>query len=344
MRPNRRDNCFDFLRFMFAFNVVLGHFIVITQFPQVEMFAPVFNTYVSVTGFFVISGFLIIQSYLGSTSLGSYFEKRARRLLPAYMLVVAVCAVFMVFLSTLPAADYFGSKELYKYLGANLSFLNFLHPCLPGVFESEVFDCSVNPALWTIKIEVAFYICIPLIAYIIKKSNKPWVVLLVIYVLAVAYRNGFLWLAKQSGEGKYDVVAHQLPGFLSYFASGMALYYYKDLFLQKKNLLVPIALAVYVAERLLHIEYLTPAAYAVMIIWFAYSVKWLNNFGKYGDISYGIYIYHAPLLKTLCAVGLLSAGNVWMGLPVYLLCVMAVAALSWHLLEKRVIRAGRRHA
>ena len=68
----KRDNCFDFLRFIFAFNVVLGHLTVIALFPQLQQYHFLFNTYLSVTGFFVISGFLIAQSYERS-SLKSYF-------------------------------------------------------------------------------------------------------------------------------------------------------------------------------------------------------------------------------------------------------------------------------
>lgn len=130
------DNCFDFLRFLFASIVMIGHLIVITELPQLQGLYPYFDTYISITGFFVISGFLITQSYMRSQSVSSYFLKRAKRLLPAYVLVVVVCAAGLAGLSAYSPAEYYTDPGLYRYLIANLSFLNFVHPCLPGCLRA----------------------------------------------------------------------------------------------------------------------------------------------------------------------------------------------------------------
>ena len=184
----RRDNCFDFLRFIFALNVVLGHLTVIALIPELHQYSGWFNTSLSVTGFFVISGFLIAQSYERS-SLKSYFIKRARRLLPAYLFVIVSCALGLSALSELPVKEYFSSADFWEYMGANLSFMNFLHPWLPGVFNSPlIIDNSVNPALWTLKVEIGFYLIIPLLMIWLRKSKRPWIALAIIYALAVLYR------------------------------------------------------------------------------------------------------------------------------------------------------------
>lgn len=331
-----RDNCFDFLRFLFAFVVVIRHLIDITGVEPLQCLAPYFQTYISVTGFFVISGFLITQSYMRST-VKQYFVKRAKRLLPAYLLIVSVSAVGLSALSSLSLHDYFCSSGLWQYLGAQLTFLNFLHPCLPGVFESDVFDCSVNPALWTLKIEVAFYICVPLIVWLLGKTKRKWAVLAVIYVLSVCYRNGLHWYANLTDRHSFVVLARQLPGFLSYFSAGMLCYFYKDWFLAHKNRLILPALAVFLAERYFDVEWLMPLAFGVTVIWAAYSLPRLNNFAKAGDISYGIYIYHAPLIKTAYTLGLFSVMNAWAASAVIILTVVVLGLLSWHLLEKPIL-------
>lgn len=333
-----RDNCFDFLRFFFAFNVVLGHLTVIAVIPALQAYSFLFNTYLSVTGFFVISGFLIAQSYERS-SLRNYFIKRAKRLLPAYIFVILVCAFSLVLLSTLSAKDYFLSPDLWEYLGANLCFLNFLHPSLPGVFDSPLInDSSVNPALWTLKIEVGFYLILPLLILWLRRNKRPWLIVLLIYLLAIIYRNGLNALGDYSHNSFYIFLARQLPGFMSYFCVGICTFLYKDRFLLYKNYLILPAILVFALEYHFGVEIFTPLAWGIIVLWAAYSLKGLNNFAKYGDISYGIYIYHAPILKTLLTLGVFTRIGVWPASALYILSVVSVSLCSWHLLEKRVLK------
>ena len=339
----RRDNCFDFLRFLFAFNVVLGHLTVIAMVPELEQYCGWFDTGLSVTGFFVISGFLIAQSYERST-LRSYFMKRAKRLLPAYWLVVIGCAIGLSALSTLPIKDYFCSLDTWEYLGANLCFANFLHPSLPGVFDNPLInDTSVNPALWTLKVEVGFYLIIPLLMYGLRKSKKEWIWLLIIYFCAVVYRNVLNYLGDVREVKMYIFLGRQLPGWMSYFAAGMAAYIYKDYFLRYKwHLLIP-ALLVFGIEYYLEWEILTPLAWGIIVLWAAYSLPALNNFAKYGDISYGIYIYHGPLVKILLTIGCFTAFSIPAASMMYIASVILVGLLSWHMLEKRVLQRKEGH-
>ncbi len=334
----QRDNCFDFLRFLFAFVVLLGHLVCISQLPALQPLLPVFNTYISITGFFVISGYLITQSYLRSSSLKSYFVKRAKRLLPAYYLIVISCALGLFFLSSYDAATYFTHPQWGKYLLANLSFLNFLQPCLPGVFESDVYDCSVNPALWTLKIEVAFYLCVPLIIWLVRKVKRSWIVLLVIYILSICYRNGLHWYASYADRYIFIILARQLPGFMSYFAVGMLFCLYRDWFIQHKNKLILPALAVALLEAYLSWEWLLPLAFGIVVLWCAYSLPALNHFARFGDISYGLYIYHAPLIKMLYTLGFFTVLNPWLASSIFVLIVVAAALLSWHGMEKRILQ------
>ncbi len=90
-------NNFDFLRFAFALIVVFSHVIDLSLAPNLQFLKPFFDTHISVTGFFVISGCLISASYMRSSSISSYFEKRARRLLPAYFLVIILSVLVLSF-------------------------------------------------------------------------------------------------------------------------------------------------------------------------------------------------------------------------------------------------------
>ncbi len=335
---HKRDNCFDFLRFLFALIVVVGHLIVLTDIPQWQPYKVLFNTTISVTGFFVISGFLITQSYTCSSSLSNYFTKRIKRLLPAYYIVVLVCAISLVGLSTYTPQEYFTHPQWLRYLLANMSFMNFLQPCLPGVFENNPAMCAVNGALWTLKIEVMFYLLLPLIIWGLHKVTKKWIILSILYVLSVLYNNILLELYQQSGINMFEILARQLPGYLSYFIVGMAIYYYKPWFVEHKNILIIPALLITCFEWYMAFDWLLPFAFGIVVLWNAFSIPVLNKFGRHGDISYGIYIYHCPIIQTFIALGIFSFMNLWLGAMLTIILILALGFLSWHGIEKRILK------
>lgn len=143
------DNRFDFLRLVFASTVFAYHLMFLALSPGERLengFAEL--SLLAVQGFFVVSGALVYGSLQRSGNLGSYTEKRIRRLYPAYAVIVLVPALYALFKTG-------AIVDVGRYLGANLIFLNFLEPNLPGLFEGQV-EPTVNGSLWTLKIEVMF--------------------------------------------------------------------------------------------------------------------------------------------------------------------------------------------
>lgn len=297
-----------------------------------------FDSYIAICGFFVISGFLVTKSFLSSKNVYAYFVKRAKRLLPAYYTVILLCALVLSLLSSFAFSSYFSNSGLYQYLFANLTFLNFLHPTLPGVFSGH-FIPAVDGALWTIKVEVGFYIILPFIILFTNKWHsfkKGWAFLIILYALSILFRQVFIYFGEQSNNILFINLSHQLPGFLSYFLSGSILFVCYDFFLKKKNLILLIALPVFLLERHFDWEILRPLALGCMVIYAAFSFSFLNSFGKYGDISYGIYIFHFPIIQALIVCNFYST-NPLISFLLTILIVCMVGLLSWHLIEKRFL-------
>ena len=200
----KHENNFDFLRILFSLFVVLGHTIILSKQPEFhnDFFAAMPNY--SVFAFYVISGFLVFSSYARLQNVKTYFRHRAKRLLPAYWTVVVFFAVFLYFFND-GNKPYF-SGEWAEYLGANLVFMNFLKPCIPGVFTGNT-ECAVNGALWTIKVEIMFYLFLPILFHFIKNLSlkKKNVVLISLYFLSILY---FHFAAEHWGY----TMAKQLPG------------------------------------------------------------------------------------------------------------------------------------
>lgn len=336
-----RNNNFDFLRFYFAFIVLIAHLIVLSGVGSLQKLLPYFSSYISVTAFFIISGFLITNSYLRSGSLKSYFKKRAARLLPAYLVVIILSSFCFSVFSTYSPTEYFTNPQFYKYLLANLTFQNYIEPCLPGVFLSKTPTCVVNAALWTLKIEVAFYITLPIIIAIIGKLKRRFLVLISIYILSVVYKAMFEYLGYYLQIDMLTFLSRQLPGFLSYFIAGMLIYFSVDLFHKYKTILFFFGLIVFVVERHFGLELLSPFALALIVFYVAFSFDWLNNFAKHGDISYGIYIYHFPIMNVAVEMGLFQYFNPLFALLIVIVCIFMISYFSWHFLESKILKKVR---
>ena len=78
-----------------------------------------------VKGFFIISGFLVMFSFLRTPNTRIFFRKRIQRIMPAYSLTILLCALIGLFLTSLSCWEYLTSSSLYTYLICNLLTFNF---------------------------------------------------------------------------------------------------------------------------------------------------------------------------------------------------------------------------
>jgi peptidoglycan/LPS O-acetylase OafA/YrhL len=325
-------NCFDFLRFFFAANILLAHLCELSQSKNLEFLSNFSNSNIAVKGFFVISGFLVAKSFTNTPSLKEYFLKRAKRILPAYIAVLLLSAIVFAFFSRFSFSECITDINVYKYLGWNSIFLNFMHPCLPGLFENNLM-CAVNGALWTLKVEEGFYIVLPIIFYVLVKSKKPFLILGSLYILSLLY-----WFGMDFYLNK-PLLAKQLPGYLVYFVTGIFLFLNFDFVQQNKNkLLIAAILFLSISYFLIFkIDFFYPAAFGTIVIISAYSLPFLNNFGKYGDFTYGLYIYHFPIIQLFRQYDLFEKYNPLLMAICVILITLFFAIFSWFFIEKRFL-------
>jgi peptidoglycan/LPS O-acetylase OafA/YrhL len=326
------NNNFDLIRMVFALTVCLVHASQLSGYAELGKIAGFLSSSLAVKGFFVVSGFLIFMSFDRSSSTYSYMIKRLRRIYPAYFTVVLLCSFLLFFISTKSFGEYFSIQWL-KYLVTNLVFLNFLQPTLPGVFETNIMT-AVNGALWTLKIEVAFYLCVPVFVFLFKKFTfvKSF---LAIYGLSVLYGFFFTEIARNTGSDSYLELSRQLPGQMCYFITGGFFYYYLELFERKSFYFFGAAVLILFLSRFYPLFFLEPFALATIVIFFSLFF-YVGNFGKYGDFSYGVYILHFPILQIFLQFGI-SKQDPWLFLFLILLALIFGAYLMWNLVEKRFL-------
>ena len=333
--PRLQANNFDLLRLLFAGTVCLVHVQTLSGFSQLDVVTRILSAAVAVKAFFVVSGFLIFMSFERSSSLSTYARKRIRRIYPAYFTVVMLCALCLVTVSSAGITEYF-SVAWAKYVVANLLFLNFLQPTLPGVFATHLIP-EVNGALWTLKIEVMFYLSVPLFVYLFRRFS-PLSVILVTYCLSIVYAMLMTASAERTGSEFYVQLGRQLPGQLSYFMAGAFFYYFLPFFERSRICFLLFAAIALVANAAHPMPFLEPFALATLVAFFGLFL-YCGNFGKYGDFSYGVYILHVPIIQLLLTSGWF-AESPWLLLGATVLSTTICAVAMWHLVEKRFLFRG----
>jgi peptidoglycan/LPS O-acetylase OafA/YrhL len=341
-RGNFSRNNLDCLRLILASIVALSHLCLLADISVLSYFNKYLSPQFAVKSFFVISGLLIYRSYTYSSSINSYLKKRIRRIYPAYFTVVTLAAIALCPLSILPPPQYFGIG-FWKYLGANLLFLNFLAPSLPGVFLSNNIQ-AVNGALWTLKIEVAFYLLVPImhslcVRYGIKKVMGS------IFCFSCVWKYGFALLTAlyhspgiyslDSSRSIFSQLEVQLPGQLVYFTAGILIFLYFDTLKLYFRSIFCLTVCLFFLDH-----WFTGGVFDVLwisgIVFVFGFWRYLGNFTKFGDFSYGVYIVHFPILQTLAACGFAK-----IGVPIFLfvsvLLIVFASLLMWNLVEKRFL-------
>ncbi len=171
--------------------------------------------FLAVDLFFVLSAFVLCLPAAVSGRFGSwsdYAVRRAARIVPAYYAALATALIFFHALAG-PVAD--RRPPTLEAVLAHLTFLQVEARLIPGYNGALGF--RVDPVLWTMSVEVAFYVVLPLIA--IGFLRRPVLWLFVAFAGTVALRALALGLADSATA---DRLLSLPPMFAADFAAGMA--------------------------------------------------------------------------------------------------------------------------
>jgi peptidoglycan/LPS O-acetylase OafA/YrhL len=332
-------NNFDLLRLFLAFSVCFAH---LGEVSGVSAFLPLadyFYSGIAVDCFFVVSGFLIFRSFDRSSSIFSYLNKRVRRIYPAYLTVVLAAALLLPLLFSNAVTDILFSQEWLRYLFSNLAFLNFLQPDINGIFSSNPLQV-INPPLWTIKVEVMFYLSVPLV-FLLLKGKRQWLPLCCLYAASIAYSFWFLAMHASTGLDIYLKFEKQLPGQLSFFLSGGGLYLYYSLFKKywKFFLIGATAILILSSQNSIIAQLFYPISLAILVIFVALIFPYVGNWGKFGDMSYGVYIYHFPIIQIFTTLSLFET-RPWLAFSALLATILVTSFLSYRYIERPFLKCS----
>ncbi|CAN0622186.1 exopolysaccharide production protein ExoZ [Burkholderia multivorans] len=320
-----KENNFDCLRLLAAFLVLFSHQFNLMGLPEpisIGGFQGLGGLGVAI--FFSISGYLVCQSWERDPSFIRFSAKRLLRILPGLCVVTVLCAcVLGPALTTLPEREYFASAK----------FWNFFHTIklvavsyeLPGLFQTNHIQ-AVNGSLWTLPIEARCYLLLALVG-LLGILRRRWLFLMLVVAFAV-----YIFILK---DAQHAVNRKYNYEYGTFFFVGAGLYLFRARWAAKAtSVLIGVAIlaAVLAACGMGYVGMLITVPPFAIALGTA-SFPYIRRAGRFGDISYGLYIYAFPVQQTLIWSARHSLG-VWPMLALSTVCTTLCGFASWHFVER----------
>ncbi|HRH65313.1 MAG TPA: acyltransferase [Bacteroidia bacterium] len=326
-----RLNNYDLLRILAAIQVVISHGFHHLGLDKSSLFFRLIEYFPGVPVFFTISGFLISASFEKNPELKNYFTNRALRIFPGLW----VCILFSILTSAIVGHVNFLNPVTLPWLIGQFSFVQFFNPDFLRGYGTGV----LNGSLWTITVELQFYILLPLLYLVMNRIKSGnifiWFMLAIFFALAVVLdslpftetQNKFLAVTFLPHYYMFlaGMLLQRLNVFSSHFISGQGIFWML-LFLLYCVFVPDFGMKPFIGKLIL----------AVLTIAVAYTLPGLSKkILKGNDWSYGTYIYHMPVMNIIVEKGM--TGN-YLVFIYALLATLTLAGLSWKRVEEKFIR------
>ena len=297
--------------------------------------------------FFVLTGFLLYRAWVRSALTGrpaaataTYAVHRFGRIVPAYWLAIVGSALLLYPLTgspgvNLPPVDLL---PLYFVFAQNFSPQTLLR---------------LNPPMWTLAVEATYYVVLPLFGWLAVRSGSSRGRQLLVPTLLLVFGVVFNYFLAQQAAAPLGW-SKSLLAMLPYFAAGMlaaVLIEARVPSARAARLLLAAGVLLVAADLFIHLEAFEivrvirdlPAAlgFALIVATAAArppaALEW-RPLVWVGAVSYGLYLWHVPVLLVLRANGLLPLtplGATLVGLPISLLLgwaslkLVEMPAMAW---------------
>tara|TARA_R110000751_G_scaffold146094_7_gene249844 strand:- start:75061 stop:76956 length:1896 start_codon:yes stop_codon:yes gene_type:complete len=298
--------------------------------------------YVGVDVFFVISGYLITTLLVDDIeqkkfSLLKFYERRARRILPALFFIMLLCIPF-AWMWMLPSQFEDFSKSL---VATSFFASNILFGQNKGYFASETAE---EPLLhtWSLAVEEQYYVLFPIFLFLVWRYGKNHLFWLMAVLAAASLLLGE-WGWRHDPSGIFYLAPARIWEF---FAGSLAAFIVRKNGVQNNNTAALLGLVAVIASFVSFdtktpfpgIYTLLPVAGTVLLIVYANSETWIGRLlanpvpVRLGLVSYSAYLWHQPLFA-FTRIRLLEE-PAWQ----LMLCLSAVsfalAGMTWKFIEQ----------
>jgi peptidoglycan/LPS O-acetylase OafA/YrhL len=335
----RFQNNYDFLRLFAAFCIIFYHSFSLlnkaTNEPLGQFTKGRLNfSLIGLSIFFCISGFLIAKSAARSPGIINYLWKRLLRIQPLLIVTCILTVLICVFFTNLSVKDYFLNGNSWSYF-RNIMPVFGLQFTLPGVFVHNIAENGVNGSLWTLILEERLYIIMCGI-FLLRKKNSIYFVLFISILNLFYLGNRFFF------DGEMVTYFSSFPFFYALlFLNSASLYFLKINFSNSLFSFILISLTVFIIGVLFpSLNFLHLYSIPLLVNSVAQIKGKTNHAGKYGDFTYGIYVFSFPVQQMFIASGI-GQQSPYILFIYTVLIVFPMAVLSWNLVEKKFLQLKR---
>ncbi len=338
---NNRDNNFNLIRFIAASAVLFSHSYPLSGNHHEPLGSIIRMSFgiVAVDVFFLTSGLLITKSLFDRKDIVFFIWSRILRIYPALIIAVLFC-VFVVgaYFTTLPLDEYYNHPDTFKFIRRNSTLYNGVYVKLPGVFSNIPWKHTVNGSLWTLPAEIKMYFIVSIAGFLLYIKPSILSEKKAKIAFAMIFTGSLAWLYYHFAPNFPKVShEHQISRFLTMFFAGSIFYILADkIILSFRIFLIASCFLVYFAGN--HTPFF--CLYFILVCYITIYIAYvpggiLRKYNKFGDYSYGMYIYAFPVQQSLAA----SNNNISVTKMVILsfIFTLTLAILSWHFIEKPML-------
>jgi peptidoglycan/LPS O-acetylase OafA/YrhL len=335
-----KNNNIDVLRLIFAIQVCIAHTSKHFNFPIPQFI----HSVPGVPAFFFFSGMLIYLSYLNQDGK-LYYLNRFLRLYPG-LLFVSLGGLTLIILSKNVSFVFENIKVIFIWFVGQLSLLQAYNP---SVFR-DIGVGVINGSLWTITTEIIFYLTIPVLVSMERKYQKIPIVCMFTIGSFLFYCLGLMFFKTEIYRNKTWFDFFALTPFVWGWMFGLGIitakyfswiqhkikYFYLFVFplsflmildFKKYNFLFFIF-----NHRGNNLGFIYFLLYCLLLLYIAFGLRTIRL--KH-DISFGLYIWHMPVINFLIIFNL---QNFWLALFLSLL----MGGFSWFMIEKPLLKLKKR--
>lgn len=299
--------------------------------------------FVGVDVFFVISGYLITTILINDIenkrfSIVTFYEKRARRIIPALFLVMMLCVPLAWMLLADASLGKFGTG----LIGVSIFLSNVVFWQQQGYFDESA---ELNPILhtWSLAVEEQYYVLFPIFLFFAWRFGKNkvfWIILIIaamsLFLSEWGWRNQATANFYLSPTRAWELLAGSIAAFITHNQG-----------VQKNNYLASLGLAAIIFTVFAYdastpfpsLYALIPVLGTVLLVLYAseetFAARLLSAraFVGIGLISYSAYLWHQPVFAFFRVYSNQISLN-WLAALALITITLFLSYMSWRYIEK----------